>query len=92
MADRVLTIKQVATERLVPFSEASLYRIANHDPDSPFRKRGGRWMVVESDLLRWVREGRQGDRGQGGNPMPRPKGSRAKGLLAEVQQMRQSRA
>lgn len=48
------SIEQVA-ER-TPWSKTTLYRIAP-EPDSPFHKRGGRWVTTEADLLEWVRTG-----------------------------------
>lgn len=64
---RVLSIADAA--RLSPLSEKSLYRLAQTDPDSPFRKRRGRWMAVEADFLAWVRGGERA-RAKDADPMP----------------------
>lgn len=57
--DRILTLAQA--EEVVPLSRSTLYRVAEAGgEDSPFRKRGGRWLTTRSDLFRWVREGERG--------------------------------
>jgi predicted DNA-binding transcriptional regulator AlpA len=57
--DRILTLAQA--EEIVPLSRSTLYRVAEEGAaDSPFRKRGGRWLTTKSDLFRWVREGERG--------------------------------
>lgn len=93
MSDRILSLKQVAEEGIVPLSKSSLYRVAEEGgEDSPFRKRQGRWMTVESDLLRWVREGQRGIRRTSGDPMPQPHRSRPSSLLADVHELRKNLA
>lgn len=79
MSDRVLTISQVAEERKVPLSKTRLYQIAQAGGDSPFRMRGGKWMVVESDLIAWVRKG--------GGTTKRPATSSQK-TMAEILRLR----
>jgi len=59
MSDRVLTLAQAA--EIVPLSRSTLYRVAEAGADDcPFWKRGGRWLTIESDLFKWVREGERG--------------------------------
>lgn len=71
MTERVLTIEEAAD--FLPVSKSSLYRAASA-PDSPFRKRAGRWMTTESDLIEWVRTGEKPKARQPGeSPMPRPR-------------------
>lgn len=64
MSDHILTLAQAA--EIVPLSRSTLYRVAEAGAeDSPFWKRGGRWLTIESDLFNWVR---QGDRGTTSQP------------------------
>lgn len=85
MAERILTLAQVVEEKIVPLSKSSLYRLAE-DPDSPFWKRGGRWLTVESDLVRWVRAGGKGSRRSSGDPMPTPKRDRLMDRVLEIRE------
>jgi len=70
--DRILSIDQIVSERIIPLSRTSLYRLAENG-EIPLFKRKGRWMGVESDLRKWVREGQRG----GSN------GSRKRGYRAQ---------
>lgn len=63
---KVLTIAEAA--EILPLSKWTLYRLAERG-EAPFRKRGGKWMAVEDDLLEWVRTGERGTRAA---PMPDP--------------------
>lgn len=53
--DDILSIADAAA--MTPWSESSLYRIAQEGGDSPFRKRRGRWATTRGDLAAWVRAG-----------------------------------
>jgi predicted DNA-binding transcriptional regulator AlpA len=81
VSDRILTLTQA--EEIVPLSRSTLYRVAEEGADdSPFRKRGGRWLTTQSDLFRWVREGERG----AGEPLHgrrRRSGSRGRSSFAE---------
>jgi excisionase family DNA binding protein len=86
MTDQILTLAQAA--EIVPLSKSTLYRVAEQGgPDSPFRKRGGRWLTTESDLLEWVRTGHKPMRV---DPMSRPVRGSVDDLLQEVHQMRRA--
>ncbi len=79
MSDRILTLAQAA--KVVPLSRTTLYRVAEAGADdSPFRKRGGRWLTSEADLLKWVRSGPRTEARREG-------GARA-GALAEIRRLR----
>lgn len=78
---RVLSISDAA--RLSPLSEKSLYRLAQTDPDSPFRKRCGRWMAVETDFLSWVRGGQRA-RANDADPMPLTRGTKPDRMREQV--------
>lgn len=80
MGEEVLTIAQAA--EIVPLAKSTLYRLAR-EGEAPFRMRKGRWMVLKSDLLSWVREGDHKPRLPSNNPMPN-----AAGLLEEIRQRR----
>ena len=87
MNERILTLAQAA--EIVPLSTSTLYRVAEAGgPDSPFRKRGGRWLTTESDLVQWVRTGH---RPQAADPMPRVR-SEVDDLLEQVHALRQEAA
>lgn len=84
LEDRILSIEQAA--QATPWSKTTLYRIAPEE-DSPFHKRGGRWVVVQSDLIEWVRTGpkpRREHRSE--SPMPRPGARRQSSFDAKVVQ------
>lgn len=87
MSERILSIKQAAAE--TPWSESTLYRIAP-EPDSPFHKRGGRWVTTESDLLEWVRTGPKPRSAEAGSPMPKPRSRRASSFGAKILQFERS--
>lgn len=84
LVDRILSIDEAA--ELTPWSKTTLYREASKE-DSPFRKRGGRWVVVESDLIEWVRTGSKPRRERAESPMPRPRRRRGSSFGAKVQQL-----
>ena len=82
MTERVLTIEEVAAE--YPWGKSTLYRVCT-EPDSPFWKRGGRWITTESDLLNWIRSGpKPTPRRSEVDPMPRRRTSSVDSFLAEV--------
>lgn len=85
MSERILTIDQAA--EIVPLSLSSLYREAPKE-DSPFRKRAGRWLTTESDLVAWVRSGVKPTRQPAEFPMPRPRRAARGTVLAEVEALR----
>jgi hypothetical protein len=87
--DDILSIAEAAA--ITPWSESSLYRIAQEGGDSPFRKRRGRWATTRGDLAAWVRAGYvPGQLEPVGDPMPRPQRTRrGRGIvLAAVHQLR----
>lgn len=87
--NEILSIEQAAG--LTPLSAKSLYRIAKHDPTSPFRKRAGRWMVVREDLFAWVRSGECGGKRQKtGDPMPTARKPKRGSFLAEVNELQEA--
>lgn len=65
---KVLTLADAA--EIVPLSKRTLYRVATRG-DGPFRKREGRWLTTEADLIEWVRSGERGDFYASPDPMPR---------------------
>ena len=87
--DDILSIADAAA--ITPWSESSLYRIAQEGGDSPFRKRRGRWATTRGDLAAWVRAGyvpRQQE--PVGDPMPMPRHVRRgrNSVLTAVHQLR----
>jgi hypothetical protein len=91
--DDILSIAEAAA--VTPWSESSLYRIAQEGGDSPFRKRRGRWATTRGDLAAWVRAGYvPTQRDPIGDPMPRPRRVRRDrgSVLAAVHQLRRERA
>jgi len=84
MNDQILSLDEAAA--LTPWSKTTLYRVAP-DSDSPFTKRGGRWVTTESDLVAWVRSGPKPRSRSIGNPMPRVRGRRSSfgALVAELE-------
>lgn len=72
---------------LTPYSEKSLYRIARQDPDSPFRKRSGRWGVTPDDLTAWMKKGGRGAPKGDPNPMPRSSRKRTS-VMDKVERLR----
>lgn len=79
---RVLSIKEAA--EILPLSKWTLYRLAERG-EAPFRKRAGKWMATEDDLIEWVRTG---ERGTTAKPMPDPM---PRGRMAQVNQIRRLR-
>jgi excisionase family DNA binding protein len=66
---KVLSIAEAA--KVLPLSRATLYQLAQSG-EAPFRKRAGKWMATEADLIEWVRTGERGNRAAPmGDPMPR---------------------
>jgi len=59
MSDPLLSVEEAAA--ISPWSKSTLYREAPKE-DSPFRKRGGRWVTTESDLIAWARSGSKAQR------------------------------
>lgn len=87
--DDILSIADAAA--ITPWSESSLYRVAQEGGDSPFRKRRGRWATTRGDLAAWVRAGyvpRQQEPAD--DPMPKPRRVRRDrgSVLAAVHQLR----
>jgi hypothetical protein len=64
-------------EKRTPWKLSSLRRIARR-PDSPFRKRQGKWVVVPADLEDWVRNGETHAAKSDPDPMPKPRRTAAK--------------
>jgi len=90
MNDRILSLEEVVAQ--TPWSKSTLYRLAA-GPDSPFWKRGGRWVTTESDLLAWVRSGpKPQPRQPAENPMPRTRHRGEGDLLAKVRELRRASA
>lgn len=90
--DDILSIAEAAA--ITPWSESSLYRIAQEGGDSPFRKRRGRWATTRGDLAAWVRAGYVPKQERADDPMPKPRRARrGRGsVLAAVQQLREGSA
>ncbi len=84
---RILSIDEAAAE--TPWSKSTLYRLAPEE-DSPFHKRGGRWVVVQSDLIEWVRTGPKPRNQRSESPMPRPRARRQSSFDAKVLQFERS--
>lgn len=82
----ILDLKQVAAR--TPYSERSLYRIAQ-DPESPFRKRCGKWGIVREDLIEWVRSGYSGKPKSDPDPMPK-RGRKRGSVLARAHDIREA--
>jgi hypothetical protein len=83
--DQIVTLEEIATRRLVPLSRSTLYRVALEGADdSPFYKRGGRWMATVGDLREWVRSAPRGSDGPV-DPMP-PTRNSAAAILAEIEE------
>jgi predicted DNA-binding transcriptional regulator AlpA len=88
MTDRILSLEEVVAQ--TPWSKSTLYRVAA-EPDSPFWKRGGRWVTTESDLLAWVRSGPKPRRQRiSESPMPRPRPSADDTFEARVIELRRA--
>lgn len=89
MNDRIVTLKEIADERLIPLSLSALYHAAAAG-DGPFYKVRGKWMAIESELKAWVREGdRGGSRPRSrGNPMPSRR-SKEPDALSEIYRLRE---
>lgn len=88
--DDILSIAEAAA--ITPWSESSLYRIAQEGGDSPFRKRRGRWATTRGDLAAWVRAGDIPKKEEPAcDPMPMLRRSRrGRGsVLAAVHQLRE---
>lgn len=88
--DDILSLAEAA--EITPWSESSLYRIAQEGGDSPFRKRRGRWATTRADLAAWVRTGHLPKRQEAAkDPMPKPRrGRRQRGtVLSAVHQLRE---
>lgn len=79
---KVLSISDAA--KVLPLSENTLYKLAIRG-ESPFRKRGGKWMATEEDLLEWIRTGENG-RPAAGDPMPKSRGKGRTGIMELVNQ------
>jgi hypothetical protein len=90
VTDPILSLADAVAE--TPWSESTLYREAPK-PDSPFHKRGGRWVTTESDLLAWVRSGPKPERQhRAESPMPRPRSRRRSSFGALVNQFERGAA
>jgi excisionase family DNA binding protein len=79
---KVLTIAEAA--KVLPLSKTTLYELAQAG-ETPFRKRGGRWMATEDDLIEWIRTGERETRAK---PMPDPMPT---ARMARVNQLRRLR-
>lgn len=88
--DDILSLKDAA--KITPWSESSLYRVAQEGGESPFRKRRGKWATTRADLVAWVRAGHlPNKRSPAENPMPKPRRARRRGgsVLSAVHQLRE---
>jgi hypothetical protein len=82
--DEVLTLDEILDGRVVPLSRSTLYRVAKEGADdSPFYKRGGRWMATRGDLREWIRSAPRGSEDPV-DPMPSTRNSAA-AVLAEIE-------
>lgn len=90
MTDQILSLEEAAAQ--TPWSKSTLYREAVK-LESPFWKRGGRWVTTESDLLAWVRSGPKPTRvHRSESPMPRPRTRRQSSFGALVGQFERGAA
>lgn len=80
---RVLTIE--AATSIVPLSKDTLYRVARSG-NGPFRKREGKWLTTDADLIEWVRTGEKG-KPTGTSPDPMPK-RRVRGKMEQQVKLR----
>lgn len=64
---KVLTLNEAA--EILPISERTLRRLVARG-EGPFRKIGGRWLVMEDDLVDWVRTGEVRGNEPTADPMP----------------------
>jgi excisionase family DNA binding protein len=78
---KVLTIAEAAN--LLPLSKWTLYRLAEAG-EAPFRKRAGKWMAMEDDLIEWIRAGEKGSSRE-------PTTARGSGRIASVNHYRELR-
>jgi hypothetical protein len=85
---KVLTLADAA--EVVPLSKKTLYRVAARG-DGPFRKREGKWLTTEEDLIEWVRTGDRGRPDPQPDPMPRTRVRSGKMLRKQVELVRGSR-
>lgn len=82
--NEILTLDEILERRIVPLSRSTLYRVAlKGDDDSPFYKRGGRWMATIGDLRAWIRSAPRRSEGPV-DPMP-PTCSSAADVLAAIE-------
>jgi hypothetical protein len=90
-ANAILSIAEAAG--LTPWGLSTLYREAAKD-DSPFRKRGGRWVVVYEDLVAWTRSGSKPQTRDvpSESPMPRPRRKDRGRFEARVIELRRNAA
>lgn len=59
--EKILSVEDA--ENLTPYSASKLYRVARKGkkvPAQPFYKQEGRWCTTMSDLVAWIRAGKQG--------------------------------
>lgn len=92
-ADDILSVAEAAA--ITPWSESSLYRIAQEGGDSPFRKRRGRWATTRADLAAWVRSGYVPTKQEpAADPMPKSRHVRRRrgSVLSAVHQLREGHA
>jgi hypothetical protein len=81
--DEIVTLDEILDRKLVPLSRSTLYReAAKGADDSPFYKRGGRWMASVGDLRAWIRSAPRGS-DDPVDPMP-PTCSSAADVLAAI--------
>ncbi len=91
--DDILSIAEAAA--ITPWSESSLYRIAQEGGDSPFRKRRGRWATTAADLAVWVRAGHVPKKQEPAtDPMPKARRARRRrgSVLSAVHHLREEHA
>jgi len=79
---KALSIPEAA--KVLPLSKATLYELAQTG-EAPFRKRAGKWMALESDLMEWVRTGEKGTKAK---PMPDPMPSARMATVNQIRRMR----
>jgi hypothetical protein len=84
---KILTLADAA--EIVPLSRRTLYRVATRG-DGPFRKREGRWLTTEADLIEWVRSGEKGGIDAQPDPMPRTR-VRSGRMMEQVRLRREQR-
>ena len=76
MSDRCMTLAEIAEEKVIPFSEKTLGRMARAG-EGPFFKVRSRWVAYKSDAEDFMRSHRPRRSGPDLDPMPVPRQRRS---------------